>query len=271
MISIGLIIFREMLEIVLMLCVVLSATKSLPNRNQYLAAGAGAGVLLSILLTYMDEFFNNSFGGMGQELINGIALITTSVMMGATVIWMSKNAVKTGANIKHVAKAVETGHKTPWSLSYVVAMIIFREGAEIVIYVTSLISATKINGIQIALASIVATGLAITCGVLFYYGTNTVLKKYLFPISNWLIIIIAAGLSAQAASFFIAAGVLPEIVSTVWDIGRYIKFDDIISNTFGLSSYMARPSLTELMFFVGTLGGLSYMIKNQAHKKEIKA
>ena len=55
MISFAIIVFREMLEMSLILGVLLAATPGLPKRNRWIAIGIGAGILGSLLVAVFSE------------------------------------------------------------------------------------------------------------------------------------------------------------------------------------------------------------------------
>src|SRR5690606_15708135 len=108
--------------------------------------------------------------------------------------------------------------------------------------------------------------LASVVGIGFYYGYNTMLNKYLFPVSNIIMIIIAAGLSAQAANFLIAADLIPEIISSLWNVTDYLSegTNIFISNFVG---NILNPSLMEILFFIITLGVILIFLKYSQPQK----
>jgi high-affinity iron transporter len=74
-------------------------------------------------------------------------------------------------------------------------------------------------------------------------------------VTEWLLILLACGLSAQAAGYLIAADVLPPLVSDVWDSSAFLPEDHIIGQIFhALFGYTDRPTGMQLVFYFSTLG-----------------
>lgn len=72
MLQIAIVVFREVLEIALILGILASATKEIKGRSNYIFAGLALGILLAIALAFFTDQISNSLNGMGQEFFNGL-------------------------------------------------------------------------------------------------------------------------------------------------------------------------------------------------------
>ena len=65
--QISIIIFREILEISIIISIIAAATKELKNRTHYINIGLIAGVIGSILIATIADNIANAFDGIGHE------------------------------------------------------------------------------------------------------------------------------------------------------------------------------------------------------------
>lgn len=266
MLSAGLIVFREALEIVIILTILAGATKKIPSRNKFIFTGVLLGALLSSLLGFVSDDIDNMFGEMGAEMMNGVMLLMTSILVGFTIVWMTQNGRKTGSKLKQVVSEIESGSKKPYHLIGLVALLMAREGSEIVLYVSSLIIVAKDSVASILTASFIGALSAVIMGFFAYKTANQMIKKHIFTVSNWLMIVIASGLAMQAANFFIAAEKIPEIYPEVWNLTSIMPdfmlfiFKNFIGN-------IANPSFIELAFFVTVFTLISVKYKAALNAK----
>ena len=74
------------------------------------------------------------------------------------------------------------------------------------------------------------------------------------PVLLSLIVLLAAGMSGQAAHYLVQAGVLPGIIEPLWDTSGWLPAHGVIGGFLHvLVGYDDRPSLTQVLFFSGTL------------------
>ena len=88
MLSFAVIVFREILEISLVIGVLIAATRGLKNRKKWIGIGLGMGIVGSIVVAFFAEGISNAMEGMGQELFNATILILATILIGWTVVWM---------------------------------------------------------------------------------------------------------------------------------------------------------------------------------------
>src|SRR5205807_1822118 len=104
----------------------------------------------------------------------------------------------------------------------------------------------------------VAGGVMLGAGL--YIGLLRIPMRYLFTVTSWLILLLAAGLAAQGAQFLMQADLLPALGPALWDTSALVSDESIPGKVMHtLVGYVARPAGIQLVFWAATLlviGGL---------------
>lgn len=265
MLKISIIVFREVLEIAIVLGVLLVATQGLKGRNKWVIAGLGFGIVGSLILAFFTDNISSMLEGVGQEIFNAAILFTSSLMIAWTVIWMTKYGRKVSADLKQLGKKIADGHESEFALMPVIALTVLREGSEIVLFsYGSFVSGDKIS--DLVLGALIGLICGLVVGFAIYYGLIKVLGKHFFLVTSWLLIFLAAGMVSQSIGFLSSAGIVPEIIYPVWDSSSLILEDGITGKVLhALFGYISRPSLTQLigylLMFVLLVFGLNHSKK----------
>ncbi|MBY0407952.1 MAG: FTR1 family protein, partial [Rickettsiales bacterium] len=156
MFSTALIVFREALEIAMILGIVLSATRGLVGRGWWVLGGMGAGVAGAALVAVFAQSISEAADGMGQELFNAGILFAAAGLIGWTVVWMQQHAREMSAHLKQVGRDVAAGTLPSTSLSLIVGLAMLREASEIVLFVYGMLvsgeaAATVLSGAALGL------------------------------------------------------------------------------------------------------------------------
>lgn len=262
MLQIAIIVFREVLEIALVISILMAATKRVAGRSRWILAGMGLGILGAVILAFFTDNISNSLDGVGQEVFNAVILLASSAMISWTVIWMTKYGKKISSDLKHLGKAVAIGEESLFALMPVVAFCVLREGAEIVLFsYGAFVSGNQISDLIIGALSGLFIGVAVGFGL--YFGLLKIFGKYFFTVTSYLLIFLAAGMVAQAVGFLSIAGLVPEIIYPMWDSSFLISDQGILGKVLhALIGYIAKPSAAQLIsyFLVMTclIVGLNY-------------
>jgi len=268
MLSTALIVFREVLEIAMILGMVLSATRGLLGRAWWVGAGLLAGIAGSGLVALFANRISAAADGMGQELFNAGVLFTAALLIGWTVVWMQGHARQMSAQLKQMGKDVISGALPHYSLAVIVGLAMLRECSEIVLFMYGLL----VSGESVAvLASGAGLGIAFGAlgGVLLYYGMLKLPARYALKVTSWILILLVAGLTAQGANFLVAAGYFPEWSQTMWDSSWLLSESSMVGRALHtLVGYSANPSAIELIFYITTLLFLMGMVRLSAHKPQ---
>lgn len=261
MLSTALIVFREVLEIAMILGVVLSATRGLAGRAWWVAGGMGMGLAGAGLIALFAGRIAEAADGMGQELFNAGIVFCAALLIGWTVVWMQRHARAMSAHLKQVGKDVVAGALPHYSLSLIVGLACLREASEVVMFLYGML----VSGEQaVTLASGAATGLmcGAALGLTLYYGMLRIPARHALRVTSWLLILLVAGLSAQGASFLVAAGYFPHLADTVWDSSWLLSEQGMAGRALHtLVGYSAHPTAIELIFYGATLAVLTGLVR----------
>ena len=267
MLKIAIIVFREILEISLVISILVAATEGIRGRNKWIFAGIGLGVLGAVLLAFFTDNISSSLDGTGQEIFNATILLASSAMIAWTVIWMSKYGKHISANLKKLGRSVLEGDKSLFALMPVVAFAVLREGAEIVLFsYGSFVSGDSVFDLMLGAA--IGLALGVLVGFALYYGMIKVLGRHFFTITSWLLIFLAAGMVASAIGFLSNANLISPIAYPLWDSSFLISEEGIFGKVLhALLGYISKPSAAQLMGYLTTITalfiGLNYnKIKN---------
>jgi high-affinity iron transporter len=252
MLGTGLLVFREVLEAALIVSIVCAATRGVHARGRWVTAGIGAGIVGALLVAFFADTLASAISGIGQELFNASVLLAAVVMIAWHAIWMASHGRELATQMKAVGGAVQSGSRPLSALLIVVAIAVLREGSEVVLFLYGQ-AASGASTFEIAggIALGVLGGTAV--GFLLYFGLLGIPMRYFFSATNWLMLLLAAGLASQAAGFLIQADVLPALGNKVWDTSALLSDASLLGKTLHtLIGYDARPAGMQLLFYAVT-------------------
>ena len=263
MYGVSIFVLREVFEIALILSVVLAATRGISGRLPYISIGFAGGILGAALIALFTKNISMMADGMGQEILNAGILITAAIMIGWTAIWMRVHGRELAGKLKDAAT-----DRSMWIVTFIIALAVFREGAEMVLFSFGAHAQGTSWGEIFAGGAIgVAGGTVI--GTLFYFGMITLFAKHFLNISSILLTFLAAGLAAKGVYYLAMVGLVPEFGYKIWDTSAIIDNESILGESLGvLIGYNATPSGVELMTYTATLvliyAGLKWSESNQS-------
>ena len=261
MLQIAIVVFREIVEIALILGILTAATKEIPGRSKWILGGLGIGILASIILAAFTNQISESLDGVGQEFFNGLVLLGAAFMIGWTVLWMQKHARSISGELKRLSNSVREGNKPLIVLAVVVLLATLREGIEIVLFCYSYyIAGTPISEIASGLTAGIVMGSAL--GFAFYLGILKSFGKYFFSITSWLLIFLSCGIAASGIGFWINAEIVPALGNPAIDLSEILPqssyFGKFLHMFFG---YIDQPAGTQLIIYFTILITLSLSLK----------
>ena len=269
MISTALIIFRETIEIAMILGVVLAATRNLPNRFPWIIGGFASGVCGAGLVALFTQTISNAVSGIGQELFNAAILAVAALMIGCTILWMRKHAREMSAHLKQVGQDVTAGTLPLYSLSLIIGLSMLREGSEIVMFIYGMLLSGQ-NGSSIVSGTIAGLVLGITVGVMLYYGLLKIPARHALKVTSWVLVLLVAGLMSQSAGYLSAAGYFSGLSTPVWDTSWLLSEEGITGKTLhSLIGYTATPTAIQLIGYLGTLLLLCILMLH-GHKRNLR-
>jgi hypothetical protein len=174
---------------------------------------------------------------------------------------MNKNGSELTKHFKEIGKAVIAGKKPKYMLTIVVALSVLREGSEIVMFIYSaIVTGNKIP--LLIIGSVVGTCMGIIAGLGIYYGLMKIPLKKVLTVTSWLLMLLVAGMVAQAFGYLSAAGKVPDLIPMVWDTSRIISEGSLLGKIMHiLVGYTDRPSGIQLLVYFLTIGVLWAAVK----------
>ncbi len=251
MLAIALLVFREVLEAALIVSIVAAATRGVPYRGTALLTGIGAGVLGAGLVALGADRIAALFSGAGQEVFNAGVLLAAVLMIAWHVIWMSSHARELSARVQGVGYAVRAGTSPLTVLVAVVALAVLREGSEIVLFLYGMLAGgASYPGTGLGLG--LAAGAAV--GALLYFGLLRIPMRHFFGATNALLVLLAAGLAADAMTFLVQANLLPALGEPFWDTAALLDERSLPGQVLHvLVGYTARPAPVQALAWLVTV------------------
>ena len=259
MLATAIIVFREVLEAALIVGIVLAASRGIAHRGAWVAGGIAAGAIGATLVAAGAETIAAAAAGMGQELFNAAILLAAVAMLGWHNIWMTTHGREMATAANRLGSEVRDGARPLWALALVVGLAVLREGSEVVLFLYG-IAATAEGAGGMALGGALGVLGGVAAGAALYYGLVSIPLRHLFAVTGWMVLLLAAGMAAQAASFLVQADLLPPLGNQVWDTSFLLTDDGLVGKVLHtLIGYTAQPAGIQVVFYVATLiviGGL---------------
>ncbi|UJF20347.1 MULTISPECIES: FTR1 family iron permease [Gammaproteobacteria] len=262
------IVFREGFEMVLIITLLLAASRQIAHSKTWIISGGITGVFASCLLAYAALSSETIHQLIEAKVTGAVILIFASGLIAWTVIWMRAQGKQLSSKLKESAQS-ETPLKT---LTIVAFLTVIREGGEIVLFLLGLASQNDTSTHSIFLGSLVGAAGAIVVGILMYFGLIRVNISKVFNFFSVVMTFLSAGMMASAVSKLITAGKLPAIIPQLWDTSPYF---DHHSNWFALVlhvifGYTEKPSLLQLATYIIMLVAITLWAKRVNFKMNTK-
>lgn len=252
MLATAIIMFREVLEAALIIAIVLGASRGIVGRGQWVAAGVGLGLLGASIVAILAAEISSAFSGNGQAILDAGILLSAVAMLTWHNVWMSEHGRHLAAELSAVGADVQTGKRPLAALLVITLVAVMREGSEAVLFLWA-IAAGGGQNVNMVLGGVGGVVVGVLVGFLLYRGLLRIPARHFFSITSWLILLLAAGLAAQAAGFLNQAGLLPAMGNAVWNSSHILSQTSLTGQFLHiLVGYVARPSGIQLVFYAGT-------------------
>ena len=273
MFSTAILVFREVLEAALIIGLVAVATREVAQRFKWISVGILGGILGAVVIAMMADVINAAASGLGQELLNAMILSAAVIMLGWHNIWMKKHGKELAIHAKQIGQAVSDGRQPMYALTILVGLAVLREGAEVVLFLYSMFASGTSAG-EITSGGVIGVAVGATFGAGLYFGLLRIPTRYLFRITSIMLLMLSAGLAAQAAGFLVQANVINTMTTTLWDTSWLVSERSVLGNILhALIGYIANPMGIQLVFYVATIaiiGGLMWLVERPSSQRMIK-
>lgn len=268
------IVFREIFEIAIVMCVVLAATKNVKNKQPWIWLGIGVGTLGASFVALLTQALSLLSSPQSKYYINAFILFAAVLMISWTVIWMKNHSRTIVSNLKKVSQSIVEGQQPLYMLSVIIGLSVLREGSEIVIFLYGLKATGQLTWLALIIGSMIGLAAGVTAGFLMYFGLIRMSIKYLFQTTSILLTFIAAGMAANAAGKLVQAGFLPALIDSVWNTSAILPQKQLLGKfLFILIGYQENPNGMQVVFYLLTMLLIWSAIwyQNKMHTKSDKA
>jgi high-affinity iron transporter len=259
MLATAIIVFREVLEAALIVGVVLAASRGIRYRGAWVGGGVAVGAIGAMLVAAGAGTIEEAAAGMGQELFNAAVLLTAVAMLGWHNVWMTQHGREMAVAANRLGSEVREGARPRWALALAVGLAVLREGSEIVLFLYG-VAATDSGAGGMALGGALGLAGGAAAGAALYFGLVSIPMRHLFAVTGWMILLLAAGMAAQAAAFLVQADLLPPLGNELWDTSFVLSDEGLVGKVLHtLIGYTAQPAGIQVAFYAATLlviGGL---------------
>lgn len=267
MFKLFIIIFREILEVSIILGIISAATKNIPGRTKYILSGIAVGVFGALIIAFFTSAISDLFDGYGQELLNALILLVTASMIIWTVVWMKQHSCNFVSKMKDYKQQLSSQSAPLFSIAIITATSVFREGSEIVLFTYGIAISSNYPIYKLFFGGIMGFTAAFILGLAIYKGMIKISPKYLFKTTSIILGLIAAGLSAQAANFLSAGEIITVMQQQVWSTSQILPQESDLGKLLNvLIGYSENPTMIELVFYLSTLG-IIFLLSFKCKKK----
>jgi len=211
--------------------------------RRWVYAGLGLAALASILGAI-------GFGLIGldpeNEILEGMLLAFAAIFVFSLVVWMWRAARGIRQHVEGrleslTAPAVQTRRQS-WGLLAFVFFMIFREGVEMVLFLTAL-SFAETPDLAGLIGGLAGLGLAALFGILFVKGSLRINLRRFFAVTGLVLMMLVARLVAGSLHEFFEVGLLPSTPALLTVVGFIVKSS---TSTLILIALIALPVLAML-------------------------
>jgi len=265
MIAALVIVFREMLEMALVVGLLLAATHGMPGCRRWIAAGVVGGLLGALFFGLFMEQMEAAFEGDGEFIFNAAILLLATIMIAWTVFWMGRHGHEIGGRIKQVGRSVSEGSLPHTALAVIALSAVMREGSEAAFFLFGAAQGMKTEGGSMLFGGVLGGGAALAVGTVLYLGLLRIPLKKMLTVSGWLLMLLAAGMASQASWNLMVIDWLPPIVETLWNSSSLLSSESLPGQVLGvLVGYDDEPSGLQVVVFLLVLAimvGLNSYLK----------
>jgi high-affinity iron transporter len=240
---------REGLEAALIIGIVLGALHRTgrSDLNRPLWAGVISAVVISLLSALLLHAVDKELEGATEQIFEGVTLLLAAGVLTWMIFWMRRQSGRMKSELESkVSQAVNL--RGSGALYFLALISVLREGIELALYLTA--SSLTSSGFQ----TLIGTGIGLfAAGLLGYLLYNTTLHlnmQRFFQVTAVILILFAAGLVAHSVAEFNATGIIPGIISPIWNLNTLLdehSMVGVIAST--LFGYHGSPSLTEALSY----------------------
>jgi high-affinity iron transporter len=209
--------------------------------------GVVAAILASAAVGVFAFVALGSLQGTAEQIFAGVTSLLAVVILTYMLFWMRKQAITLGADLrKGVDRAVASTSVLGLVLLAFTAVI--REGIETALFLLGQTTAASGEGLAVVVGALIGLLIAAGIGVLiFRVGMRLNLSAF-FTVTGAALVVIASGLLSYGVHELIEVGLLPGLITPVYDISAILPHKEGIGQFLrAIVGYSSTPELTTLL------------------------
>ena len=235
------IILREVLEAALLISVLLVLTQSLGKSFRWVTWAMLVGLIGAAVYGANLDTISDWFDGVGQEVVNALLQVCIFSLITLSMVLLPRHMY-----------ARESGRPLAFMMILSVALVLTREGSEIIVYLYGFLQGSD-QLLSVLLGAGIGGSIGISAGVLFYYLLRNWPKRRTVNISIAVLMLVGSGMASQAAQLLIQADWLPSQLP-IWDSSGWISEASVTGQLlYALIGYEATPTAVQAGFYFGGL------------------
>lgn len=251
-----LIFAREGIEGTLICAILLTFLAAAGRRDlfRWVLAGAGAAAVLAagvgvVLWVISRDAF---VGSTSQAWFETVVFLIAVAVLTYMTFWMRRHARTMGREIRDRASGAVAGGSA-LALALIAFVTVGREAVETVLFLLAI--AYQSSPLHVGIGAALGLGLAFGVGFAMYrVGVRVNLGKF-FTVIGSLLLLVAAGLLANAVQNLQELGVMPGGSMTLWNVSGTLPDNKGVGDVLhGLLGYSAAPTLLQLLVWLAFLG-----------------
>lgn len=268
MLSTLIIVFREVLEAMLVVGIATAAAREVNIATRWIYGGVLGGLFAAVLVAIFADLIAVSMQGMGQEIFNATVLISASLLMAWTAIWMGKHGREVSQRIRQTCHGVQGSDTTKFVLAVVVGLAVAREGSEVVLFLYGVVAAGASNASEMLSGGAIGVALGILVAMGLYRSLIYIPMRYIFLVVTCFIVLLSAGMASQGIAYLVMVDELPAWGQPIWNTSHIISEQGLLGQVLqALMGYDDRPSGMQVFVFLSVLSLTWLFIYMQKNNK----
>jgi high-affinity iron transporter len=185
---------------------------------------------------------------------------------------MSRHGRELAQQMDQVGKEVAAGKRPLYALAVVVGLAMLREGSEIVLFLWGIAAADSSPLINMVGGGVFGLAGGCLVGAALYLGLMRIPQRYIFTVTSWMIVLLAAGMASQAVGFLRQIDLLPALGEAVWDTSVLIQDQSLAGRALRtVVGYTARPDGIQVLAFLVTVAAIGVLTRWMGNAKAVRA
>lgn len=204
---------RESIEAILVIFVMVAYLKRTNQQPKTKVIYGGA--LLAVGVSIILGITLHSIGiDPENELVEGILYFTAALMVLSLTVWMMRHAHQFKSEIEQRMQKSTSA----WMLGFVAFIMVLREGAEIVVFMQSLLLSGN-TPVQNFVGALFGILLSLFFGFVFLRGSIKINISHFFRVTSVILVILVVQLTANGLHEFFEVGILPTTDAVMGIVG----------------------------------------------------